>query len=118
MTLQLFILSLQLSACIVIAKLTTEDFARAADHSLTFLGAQRSGVLPRGGAPTWRYHSGQQYSSVRAAWYNETTASVIQILDLSGGFYSGGEVGPVKPNHYILFGLVCARVSRVLGSRP
>jgi hypothetical protein len=38
-----------------------------------------------------------QYTDIRATWYNETTNSYVnQTLDLSGGFFNDGEVGPVK----------------------
>lgn len=91
------LLSWHPSAFIVTAALSTEDFTRAAEDSLVFLGAQRSGVLPQGGVPSWRFDSGQQYSTVEATWYSETTASIVRkSLDLSGGYYSGGEVGPIK----------------------
>ena len=38
-----------------------------------------------------------QYIGYTASWYNDTTQSYVnQTLDLSGGFFNDGDVGPVK----------------------
>jgi Glycosyl hydrolase family 9 len=43
-----------------------------------------------------------QYTAIPATWYNETTNSYVnQTVDLSGGFYNDGEVGPVKLTYNI-----------------
>ena len=66
------------------------DFADAARKSLDFLDAQRSGTLPPGHV-AWRFDTGAQNVFV----INGTT------IDLSGGFYNNGEVGPVKITSHV-----------------
>lgn len=94
----LSVLALQLPHSTVAAELAAEEFARAADDSLAFLGAQQSGEVSGViWAPAWRSSSGMQYQAATSSWYNDTiNAYVNQTVNLSGGFYSGGEVGPVK----------------------
>ena len=72
------------------------DFAAAAEASLAFLDAQRSGTLPRSYPVPWRADSGEQNVAV-LTFLNETTGqSAPYRADLTGGFYNDGEVGPVK----------------------
>lgn len=79
------------------------DFARAAQLSLRFLSAERSGPLPPDFPVGWRGDSGLQYSAVNFTFTNVTAGAVsdktdffTEQVDLSGGFYNEGEVGPVK----------------------
>jgi hypothetical protein len=74
------------------------DVERAAVLSLEFLNAQRSGRLDASSYPIpWRFDSGVQYKEIPARFENQTTNQVLyRNIDLSGGFYNDGEVGPVK----------------------
>jgi Glycosyl hydrolase family 9 len=72
------------------------DFAKAARLSLSFLDAQKSGVLPPSYPVPWRHSSGTQ--NMRSlSFLNATTFERVDTpKDLTGGFYNDGDVGPIK----------------------
>jgi Glycosyl hydrolase family 9 len=76
------------------------DFKAAAEMSLSFFDAQRSGALPSNYPITWRGDSGLQNVALMT-FANDTgsassTTSETISVDLTGGFYNDGEAGPVK----------------------
>lgn len=83
-----------------------EDYVKATDLSLKFLFTEWSGdVVPPFIIP-WRFTSGKvnvidlsinRYSPVNATVAASKTSSV----NLSGGFYTEGEVGPVKVTSHV-----------------
>jgi hypothetical protein len=72
------------------------DFKKAAEMSLSFLDAQRSGLLPYGYPITWRKASGEV--NIEPILFVNETANLNETkrVDLSGGFYNDGDVGPIK----------------------
>ena len=79
------------------------NFERAADMSLSFYDAQRSGALPSNYPVTWRGDSGlmnvaQMTFTVQSKQNAVLAKGVTNTIDvdLTGGFYNDGEVGPVK----------------------
>lgn len=79
------------------------DYARAGRLALRFLNAERSGSIPAGFPVGWRATSGLQFSAVQITFTNATQGAVTdrvdefyKTVDLSGGFYTEGEAGPVK----------------------
>ena len=83
-----------------------ENYARATDLSLTFLQAQRSGALAQPYPIDWRKSSGQrnqfEFNFTEYATDPETGIQIPlpvkmqKTADLSGGFYTDGEIGPIK----------------------
>jgi hypothetical protein len=78
-----------------------EDYVRATDLSLSFLYSQRSGALVQPYPISWRFNSGTENKiALRVnmsdpAGFNLT--GIVNITaDLTGGYYTDGEVGPVK----------------------
>jgi hypothetical protein len=81
------------------------NFLKAANMSLSFLDAQRSGVAGASYPLKWRTTTGLQ-NVYNIIFYNDSTNSgktpipskefTFARVDLSGGFYNDGQVGPVK----------------------
>lgn len=84
-----------------------EDYVRAADLSLRFLEAQRSGTIDQARfSVPWRFTSGTQavYNIPFAAGSGPLGGVVPPDnvrVDLSGGFYNDGEIGPVKVTSHV-----------------
>lgn len=86
-----------------------EDYGRAADMSLRFLNAQRSGVIVNSAtsayAAPWRRTSGTadsfSYLATGFDAFGNLLGPVAQTADLAGGFYTDGEVGPVKITEHV-----------------
>jgi hypothetical protein len=83
-----------------------ENYVRATDLSLTFLQAQRSGQLIQPYPVAWRKSSGlkNQYEFNFTEYITDEVTGIQtpgltveqKSADLSGGFYTDGEIGPVK----------------------
>lgn len=83
-----------------------ENYVRATNLSLNFLQAQRSGALNQPYPVSWRKSSGQknqfefnftQYITDEATGLEVPSLATEQrAADLSGGFYTDGEIGPIK----------------------
>lgn len=85
-----------------------ENYVRATDLSITFLQAQRSGALRQPYPVDWRKSSGQKNEfEFNFTQYTTDPETGFQIpdplgvleqrkVDLSGGYYTDGEIGPIK----------------------
>lgn len=77
-----------------------ENYVRATDLSLDFLYAQRSGQIVLPYPVDWRRSSGSQNVEQFLQPQFDALGQAVSInrtaVDLSGGFYTDGEVGPVK----------------------
>jgi Glycosyl hydrolase family 9 len=82
-----------------------EDYSRAADLSLDFLYAQRSGQLGKPYPVPWRQTSGikNTYQLPFPVYDGTGTLSAFgsKPADLTGGFYTDGEIGPVKVTTHV-----------------